>query len=242
MSRIRHAELKAGRALEHLDALKTEFEAYYNSSPITVTRDTSSDGTRRILRVHFSSPDERLHLIAGDFVHNLRSALDHIVYALVVESSGQLPTSRSIQWPVLEAPNESCLKRQINGASEGASILIESLQPYNSPCPLKQNHLWRLSKLDIIDKHRRITFNEHAVNASFPGLTPSSDFTKDATDDGFKVSFPFNGPPVEMQYDPRPEVLFGDSTEGLSVCYKDLEAMYVFVATQVIPRFIPFLP
>jgi hypothetical protein len=101
----------------------------------------------------------RFSLLAGDLVHNARSALDYLIYQLVC-LEGNEPTKRNA-WPVFsEKPVGHALSRY-NAALMGiknAHVLnmIEWFQPYQMPTnPLREN-LALLADLDNIDKHRLI--------------------------------------------------------------------------------------
>jgi hypothetical protein len=69
-------------------------EAQFAERPALVLNDQpTGQGTAeiRVSRIedwaHFCLSD--LSLIAGDFVHNVRTALDHLIYAVVTEPDGQ---------------------------------------------------------------------------------------------------------------------------------------------------------
>lgn len=237
---LRHAELKAGRALEHLEDLKRELQAYYDADPCPVTLYKKPEIGRRFLRVELKDLSDRAYLLVGDFAHNLRSVLDHIVYSLVVKATSEIPDSKSIQWPVLTAVDQRTFGRQTKGVPDSAAAIIESLQPYNAGAAFKQHPLWQLHKLDIIDKHRRVAINENEFNAVFPTLSRSSDFTKETGERYFELSFPIDASPVPMDYNPKPEIRFGAVEEDLFLTTKRLEEIYRFVALEVLPRFAQF--
>lgn len=103
-------------------------------------------------------------MVIGDCLHNMRSALDHIVWQLVL-ANHQAP-GKSNAFPITDTANrfrDICRKR-LNGVSPPAQAIIEGLQPYHH----RQNHrnlgpLWTLSELANTDKHR--TLNLTAVLA-----------------------------------------------------------------------------
>jgi hypothetical protein len=124
--------------------------------PVTVKRDSK---TRE--RVYYATkvPDisSDFALGAGDILHNLRSALDHLACALVLANGGTI-TSRT-EFPIFEnAPKSNKDKAKLAGKIEGmrqeAKIYIFNVQPYQQGN--KANALRRLHKLNIIDKHRLV--------------------------------------------------------------------------------------
>jgi hypothetical protein len=70
------------------------------------SREKDAGGRRHslILRVLKLPALERWSLVAADCVHNLRCALDHLVYAIAVYESGQdpPPNHRGLQFPIAE--------------------------------------------------------------------------------------------------------------------------------------------
>ena len=64
---LSHAEMKAARALEHLEELKRELQAYYDAEPCRITRYQRHDVGLRLLRIDFKDVPERSYLLVGDF-------------------------------------------------------------------------------------------------------------------------------------------------------------------------------
>jgi hypothetical protein len=240
---LRHAELKAGRALEHPDNLKRELQEYCDANPCSVTLYSKPEIGRRFLRVDLRDPSDGVYLLVGDFAHNLRSVLDHIVYSLVVKTTGELPDSRAIQWPVLTIADQKTFARQTKGLPDEAALFIESLQPYHagSGTEFKRHPIWQLHRLDIVDKHHRVAINEIRLNTSFPTLSQSSDFTTKVGEGYLELSFPIDAPSVPMHFNPKPEIRFGASEEDLFLTIERLEEIYRFVSLDVLPRFAKFL-
>jgi hypothetical protein len=90
----------------------------------------------------------------GDFLHNLRSALDHIAFALAGTKAGDktmFPVAHDRTWFESKAvPNK------LDGVPARAVTLIRSLQPYHRGEPSRYFHpLWVLNRLNSIDKHQR---------------------------------------------------------------------------------------
>jgi hypothetical protein len=90
---------------------------------------------------------------AGDVVHNLRSALDHLAHQLVIVGSGKEP-SRRIEFPIAKdlAAYESTKARKVVGMRQEAIEAIDRLKPYQGGNDL----LWRVHELDNIDKHHTL--------------------------------------------------------------------------------------
>jgi hypothetical protein len=106
-------------------------------------------------------PPLRIAVLCGDFVHNLRSALDHLATALVIENGG---TPREdppfTHFPIYE---ERLTKLDevrdvtiVGGISQEAEFLLDAVQPYQRVDDPTLHPLWLLHRLWNIDKHRTL--------------------------------------------------------------------------------------
>jgi len=155
-------KLKVARTAEHLDALGAEASAYLDSSPYEVVgKSQADDDTLLVCKVH-RHPPLRLGVLLGDFLHNLRSSLDHLAWQLVLADGGT--PGRKTAFPILLKKGSKPLKIA-GGVSAKAADLVECLQPYNNMSGSPREHpLFILSRLNIIDKHRE--FNIVVLNVS----------------------------------------------------------------------------
>lgn len=118
----------------------------------------------------------RWGMVLGDFVHNLRSALDHLVWQLTIVRDGSPPDPiprhsawEAAQFPILSNPSD-WLRVDRKGARKGrpsvqtgmgrvervpplAQTRIKRLQPFATRQP-ERHPLWVLAELSNIDKHR----------------------------------------------------------------------------------------
>lgn len=201
--------LKLLRAEKHLRDIKTELRLYADGEPYQAVRigePEIDDGRERwSYRLKITEqPDPQLALIVGDFVHNLRAALDHIAVALV-PSARKSKASFAIQmqniWEKARdgsyVINDDEARRRYQSAVEGmpdeAKTIIERLQPYHEPDFLDLNPLAVVSRLDNADKHSRLIalgsgiFDPTLVVLTVHGIhrgTPHSGYVKDGADVG----------------------------------------------------------
>jgi hypothetical protein len=92
-----------------------------------------------------------LSLMAGDAVHNLRSSLDHMMWALA-EKNG-VP-HRSVQFVGRTKASDFRKDRQALRCIGSAALqILEKLQPYHATSPL-HSPLYVLTELSNRDKHR----------------------------------------------------------------------------------------
>lgn len=150
---------KIGRADEHLETFRAEAVAFGSRQPYRIVVEPNEDSTQYMARVDFTEqpPLTRWSLVLGDAVHNLRCALDHLVYALAIFESGQDPPPResNLQFVIAEAPDDFAERRRhIKSLSQDAQAAIQRLQPYNRPQTAQRAPLLLLDELDKIDKHR----------------------------------------------------------------------------------------
>src|SRR5882757_2753581 len=138
--------LKLRRAKEHFDTLESEISAWHNPAPYSVRKERNSDGSRHSMILVGDSTKrlERWSLICGDCVHNVRSALDHLVYALAIINSGKNPppNERNLQFPICGSRSHFNKKGDwIAPLSDAAKTFIERVQSYNRLDPVNHSTL-----------------------------------------------------------------------------------------------------
>jgi len=91
--------LKFERAREHIEALEDAAEAWLDTDAYTIVRDVDPQSGLTVRRAKITeSPPYSLGLIAGDAIHNLRAALDHVVYAISESALGAAFTPKDRRW------------------------------------------------------------------------------------------------------------------------------------------------
>lgn len=151
--------LRLSRAEEHLNTLSARSVSLSEGDAYTFAGEL--DPTSHLLSVKLKEAADvplELGLILGDFVHNTRSALDHLVYQLVLLAGGA-PHERH-QFPILdsEADWQSKITKNPRGMLEFVNpslvAVIESLQPYMPGSGLPS--LTVLRNFSNTDKHRLV--------------------------------------------------------------------------------------
>ena len=148
---------KIQRAEEHIKNLEREVNSFLSQKPppFEIIGEHQNDG-REYAYVVKKVPvvPLRFAVIVGDAIHNLRSCLDHLLYALIVKNGGT-PTNQT-QFPICSSVNkfeDACSRGRIKGVSASAEELIRLAQPYNSPTP-DDTFIAALDELSVLDKHR----------------------------------------------------------------------------------------
>ena len=146
--------LKIQWAYQHIERLHKVLDSFIESNPYGISIERDANTRQPLYRItKVTAIPDSVPLIAGDILHNLRSALDYLACELVV-ANGNKPTSQT-GFPILEnAPStpdeEKTFARKVKGMGQGAINLIRSIKPYKGG----DDTLWRLHRLNIIDKHK----------------------------------------------------------------------------------------
>ena len=162
--------LKFNRAQEHLDNLAGEIASYLDREPYKLVYNVQpSDQHLVLIEFHVvTKPDERLGIILGDYLHNLRSALDHLICRLVERTGGKV--TQGTQFPIFDSPPKDRRGQRsplrINGGVDpNVLALVESLQPYTRGEGALSHPLSILRHLSNADKHQLL----HVVHAGLIG-------------------------------------------------------------------------
>ncbi len=156
---------KIDRAKYHFEQLNSAIAAWGSSIDADHSPTGQYDANRDCLTltVHEVKPNDILWpLLIGDVVHNLRSALDHLVCQLAILRDPCIDCKKTA-FPIYDksgAFNDVANDKVKPYISPEAFALIESIQPYNAAKAQgkdpKSSNLRILSELDIIDKHRML--------------------------------------------------------------------------------------
>ncbi len=112
----------------------------------------------------------------GDFIHNLRSALDHLVFQLVVNAPPEAATRIAFPVCLKDAVFKDITRSKVAPFISATALAeIEKLQPYSTGQG-ERDILWILSQLDIIDKHRLLIVTKSKIRPTgFTVITPNGD-------------------------------------------------------------------
>lgn len=164
-----NVEMKFARAKRHADELRLACEAFLATEPYSYTRTVEGGSGPGLGAVHvfrwktFQTPPRELGLIAGDAIHNARSALDHL--AVHIDAWGARLAGRGyserderrVQFPITTSPEDfETAKLRLPNATPEAIESIESFQPYKVSGSPDMAESRLLSELDNVDKHRSI--------------------------------------------------------------------------------------
>lgn len=149
MAGIDQIRLKIERADKHIHDLETALFAFKKSDPYKVG--TKEDAQTRQLVYYITKADDvptPVAAVAGDALQNLRTALDYVAWQLCPASSRH----SQLAFPISDdaAKYEAEKTRKIKGMLKPAIDAIDATKPYKGG----NDTLWRLHRLNNIDKHR----------------------------------------------------------------------------------------
>ncbi|MBI4479466.1 MAG: hypothetical protein HY651_05545 [Acidobacteria bacterium] len=152
-------KLKLIRAEEHLSLLDRRIEEYFNGKPLEVVKEADAEFVRFVLRIR-EQPAPYLGVIIGDCLHNMRSALDHLLWQFINFPLPKEIRANKLSFPIFlkevryrEEMESNRLPRCI---SKEAMTLIDGLQPYHGGDQANMHALWFLHELSNRDKHKMI--------------------------------------------------------------------------------------
>ena len=163
------ARAKVKRAQKHMIDIDKEARRYAEGQPYELPRIRMPDSQRKVgYRVRITEqPDPIIALMLGDFVHNLRSALDYIIVACVPKQrrkSASFPIltkdifarDKSGNFMVNDTEGRKSFESAIKGLKSEARALVIALQPYRQGADAHRDILGIINRLENADKHRQL--------------------------------------------------------------------------------------
>lgn len=113
-------------------------------------------------------------VILGDFLHNLRGVLDHVIWQLVL-LNGNEPT-RANAFPICDTQEDfdKLAKRNLRGLTDDQRALVQEYQPYRLGDEARRHFLAVLRDLSNTDKHQFV----HPTDVVSEGSEPVPVFTR----------------------------------------------------------------
>jgi hypothetical protein len=259
-----HYERRLDRALYHLKSFEAETAAWREENPHRTWTELDDEVGKKFLWAEIvKSPPDKLGLIAGDCIHNLRAALDNLTFELAVSyRKGRLSSGieRNSGFPILSndiANDPKSLEefnRRTGGIDPLAKAEIEALQPYKRGDRFRTDPLWQLNKLSNEDKHR-LPHSTHFVHVSSLAFFPPESISIDEVEYLFNTfdsrapiarypAFDSTGAEVEMDFAASFDVCFDISapkTLWLRSIPDALKVIHRHIVNKVLPRLVCFL-
>lgn len=151
---------KFNRAKQQFDVLRHEIGAFSDQDPEPhFSRgyfDTNTWEWIERFQVR-EAPPLRWGVMLGDCVHNLRSALDHLICQLTLLDGGTVEDCARTQFPIAskcEEQFEAMADSRIPGLSPKHRAMVKLAQPYRAGDKAWKHPLAILAELSNADKHR----------------------------------------------------------------------------------------
>jgi hypothetical protein len=160
-------------AEHHLKGVKISIKDFMETRPYEIKVESDDDGNPEIHVIKADPISASIRLGSGDVIQNLRSALDYLACALV-RANGCSPSSQT-EFPIFDGPilnnkDKASFRRKTIGMRQEAIDQILSMHPYQGG----DNLLWRLHRLNLIDKHNMLMTTLGNITA-INGLPPIED-------------------------------------------------------------------
>jgi hypothetical protein len=233
-----HLKFAKSEINRYLDANPGEFVAHVGSTPNNPTF---------VLKSKTPIPD-KIGLIVGDCLQNLRSSLDYLIWELVLVAPNT-PNKKNM-FPVcldLKSFQDAQRAGRLQGIDDPAAVaLIDAFQPYRDGQP-DATSLAILDKLTNINKHRRLILSElssFSKNDLFKNWdawvkSGSVDLTTLAHDTG--IGKVFTSEQMKVQGDLIPFIAFNEgAVKDMEVGFA-LEAFVNYLSI-LVDRFEVFFP
>jgi hypothetical protein len=154
---------KIFRAAIHIKELGTELQGYFQTNPGKMVREPNTPDNVAMFTFQLKDPmPARFGLIVGDCLQNLRSALDYLVWELVLAANNQ-PTKDNM-FPICSTSdafkNAVSKRNRLFGVHPDVIAEIDALQPYHLGQDWGKSVLAVMDELTNINKHRRVLLTE----------------------------------------------------------------------------------
>jgi hypothetical protein len=144
MSDLDGARIKLARAEVHLKELEGRLQDWQVSKPYSVTGAIEPDNRDQLWKVATEPMPPPDLAVIGDILFNLRSALDHLAWQLVLRANGR--PDRRTEFPIFTDADlwKSSAPRRMAGMNDRMQDRIKSLQPCFSKHTYRREALWGL--------------------------------------------------------------------------------------------------
>jgi len=234
----------------HLDQLERELSAWIKRPPYTVSCEDNFQYGIHFCRILIDLTPDIIPMLIGDFISNLRAALDHTAWQVAHLNPKKIFSAKErkrIQFPIYSGDAAQFADLCSLFPSTIANIFDE-LQANRGGNAYRDGPLWQLNKLWNMDKHRGIPLSYNYVVLDFP-MFPG--WRKCAfvgsLDHGLEVRLPLDvacawNSTVYLKPKVAVDVLVGEESRTFNLPRRRLREIHNFVARDVVPRFLGFFP
>lgn len=210
-------DLKMERAEKHLVDVERIVADWVKSNPTTISSGIEGKKKKRLVhRAHVTEPpNDEIAPVLGDFIFNVRSALDHLAYCLS-KGSNRNGVYFPIYWQgvwepaapgenVERAKDRNRWKSYVSTMQPEAVAIIERQQPHEGGFEDGIHALKALNQLRNTDAHKKLVVSAGAVKNPTIAWTVAGDdenvLVSPLVVDGRSVSLMQHGAPIEFPDD-----------------------------------------
>ena len=242
---------KIYRSKVHLEEFQTAVEEFFKSNPAKIVQEPGGDPDQFVGTFQATSPiPGRLPIIIGDCLQNLRSALDYLVWELVLVAKNE--PGRHNMFPICStegAFEQQVSRNRLQGVTTDAIAEIESWQPYHLGPEFDKSMLWILDDLCNINKHRRVLLTNivggpsdlelQTINGQLFGRVDFRSIKKDARIGPFSIVDGPQGRGVQVDVNPNVAAYLAFDEGGAQSMDVGFVVSHVLrlVTVTVLPRF-----
>jgi hypothetical protein len=173
------AQRKLARGVEQVKTLESEAEAFVGAKAYTFDtkreRRAPNEIFCRCYATERIAPPDHWPLLAGEAIHNLRSALDHAVWQAWRDVKTNTGDGGHTQFVICDSPGDfKKANWHLEGVPAPVRAIVERAQPYNRwPQAPTQEPLAVLRALSNADKHRTLAIVAGDVSFEMVGIGAS---------------------------------------------------------------------
>lgn len=174
MVTLEAVDAKIDRARTEMRALKSDIAAFCEERARLIRREADGENERWVY--YGGSPKAPIEwsVRAGEFAYNLRSALDHLIWQLVVANC-ECPGKHN-EFPISEEENTKMIERRLKGIGQSAMEYIKSVQPYRQDSAGVGKGLTLLNEMCNTDKHRHLVVANVRWTGYWPKVISTANF------------------------------------------------------------------
>lgn len=149
------------RAVEHFEAFRDRWAEHLDTEPHSVGIEVGEGGAGRIVFTRHTNPPAVLSIVLGEYLYELRAALDNTLYAVAMIDSDEDPPpgAGQLEWPICDTKRlwESTRRRRLKHLDPALQDALYRVQPFQAEAP-GHNPLLILHDMARIDRHRAVHF------------------------------------------------------------------------------------
>lgn len=155
-TKLQHVGHKLIRAKQHIMACEQVVKDWGDTGGIAITSVPQAENWVEIKVTSIKPFPDEFPLAIGEFSHQIRSALDHIMFLICKPATEK--EKKSVYFPLLDSAdkfNAAGIWKKIPSIPNEIKAAIETIQPYSNREDIDTHFLSKVQTINNWDKHRR---------------------------------------------------------------------------------------